>query len=255
MPISEKNNFININIYYFNIMILSNKKILLAAAVVAVGTSFAVAKGKNKKVDWAQFYRYEEANKLPEAHKAAVVFMGNSITDNWAMRDSAFFADNNYVGRGISGQTSSEMLVRFRRDVIDLEPRVVVILAGTNDVAENNGKIKLENTLGNIKSMCELARAHKIVPVLCSVLPCDLFQWRQEVQPAEKIKQLNDMIRQYAAKEKIAYVDYHSAMANPDGAMIDSLTYDHCHPSAAGYRVMESVIQPILKKALKKAKK
>ena len=159
------------------------------------------------------------------------------------------------MGRGISGQTTSEMLVRFRRDVIDLQPQVVVILAGTNDVAENNGKISLQNALGNIKSMCGLARAHKIKPVLCSVLPCDFFHWRKDItDPAKKIIELNAMIRDYAEQEKILYVDYHTAMAKPDGAMIDSLTYDHCHPSAAGYRVMESVVQPIIRKALKSRK-
>lgn len=231
-----------------------SKSAVLLAVLIAAG-SIAFAQSKKKKVDWAQFYRYEKANENPACHKAKVVFMGNSITDYWAKRDSAFFEANGYVGRGISGQTTSEMLVRFRRDVIDLHPRVVVILAGTNDVAENNGKIRLENALGNIQSMCELARANKITPVVCSVLPCDLFHWRKEIEePAKKIIELNAMIRDYAKREKIAYVDYHSAMAKPDGAMVDSLTNDHCHPSAAGYRVMESVVQPVLQKILKSKK-
>ena len=232
-------------------MKISSKQILFAVAVVAIAIG-VTAQRKTKKEDWAQFYRYEQANLNHACHKPKVVFMGNSITDYWVKRDSAFFTCNNYVGRGISGQTTSEMLVRFRRDVIELQPQVVVILAGTNDVAQNNGKISLQNVLGNIKSMCELARAHKIKPVLCSVLPCDLFHWRKEISdPAKKIIELNAMIRDYAKQEKIPYVDYHTAMAKPDGAMIDSLTYDHCHPSAAGYSVMESVVQPVLKKALK----
>lgn len=231
---------------------IQSRVLALFVVIVAAGSiTFAQTK-KDKKVDWAQFYRYEQANLNPACHNPKVVFMGNSITDFWASRDSAFFADNGYVGRGISGQTTSEMLVRFRRDVIDLQPQVVVILAGTNDVAENNGKISLENAIGNIQSMCELARAHKIKPVLCSVLPCDVFQWRSDISdPAKKIIELNAMIRDYAKRENIPYVDYHTAMAKPDGAMIDSLTYDHCHPTAAGYRVMESVVQPIIKKALK----
>lgn len=229
-----------------------SKSIMLLALAIAAGSMLS-AQNKKKKTDWAQFYCYEKANADPACHKAKVVFMGNSITDNWAKRDSAFFADNGYVGRGISGQTTSEMLVRFRRDVIDLHPRVVVILAGTNDVAENNGKISLENALGNIQSMCELARANKITPVLCSVLPCDLFHWRKEIEePAARIIELNKLISDYAKREKILYVDYHSAMAKPGGGMVDSLTYDHCHPSAAGYRVMEAVVQPVIAKALKK---
>ena len=235
-------------------MKISSKQILFAVAVVAIAIG-VTAQRKTKKEDWAQFYRYEQANLNPACHKPKVVFMGNSITDYWVKRDSAFFTCNNYVGRGISGQTTSEMLVRFRRDVIELQPQVVVILAGTNDVAQNNGKISLQNVLGNIKSMCELARAHKIKPVLCSVLPCDLFHWRKEISdPAKKIIELNAMIRDYAKQEKIPYVDYHTAMAKPDGGMIDSLTYDHCHPSAAGYSVMESVVQPIIRKALKSRK-
>ena len=234
---------------------IQSKTIALLAVIISAGSITFAQTRKKKKVDWAQFYRYEQANLNPACQKPKVVFMGNSITDYWASRDSAFFADNGYVGRGISGQTTSEMLVRFRRDVIDLQPQVVVILAGTNDVAQNNGKISLQNVLGNIKSMCELARAHKIKPVLCSVLPCDFFHWRKDItDPAKKIIELNAMIRDYAEQEKILYVDYHTAMAKPDGAMNDSLTYDHCHPSAAGYRVMESVVQPIIRKALKSRK-
>ena len=132
------------------------RKVLFTVAL-CVATLTAMA--QDKKTDWAQFYRYAEANeKVTERPDA--VFMGNSITDGWASQDPEFFKKNNFVGRGISGQTSSEMLVRFRRDVIDLNPRCVVILSGTNDVAQNNGYIAPENTLGNIISMCELAKAN-----------------------------------------------------------------------------------------------
>ena len=117
--------------------------------------------------------------------------MGNSITDNWALMDSVFFAEHRFVGRGISGQTSAEMLVRFRQDVIGLSPEAVVIMAGTNDLAQNNGYIALENILGNIASMCELAKLHKIRPILCSVLPAYRFGWRQEVPAADRIIELN----------------------------------------------------------------
>lgn len=136
----------------------------------------------------ANFGRYAEANAAIE-QSPDVVFMGNSITDNWAHMDPDFFAKNNFVGRGISGQTSSEMLVRFRRDVIDLKPEAVVILSGTNDVAQNNGYISPENTLGNIISMCELAKAHGIKVILCSITPTSKFGWRPEIEPAQKIRE------------------------------------------------------------------
>ena len=127
--------------------------------------------------DWAQFGRYNAANQTV-TKTAEAVFLGNSITDNWYRMDSTFFLTNNYLGRGISGQTSSEMLVRFRTDVINLKPKAVVILAGTNDVAQNNGYIALENVLGNIISMTELAKAHNIRVLLCSITPAYDFGWR-----------------------------------------------------------------------------
>ena len=208
------------------------------------------AQAPTKKTDWAQFYRYDKANAQASSQKANVVFMGNSITDFWVNRDPKFFSDNGFLGRGISGQTSSEMLVRFRRDVIDIHPRVVVILAGTNDVAENNGKIELSNVLGNIQSMCELARANRIEPVLCSVLPCNHFAWRKDLQPAKKIQELNALIHEYADRAEIAYVDYYTPMATADGGMRPELTKDGCHPNDTGYKIMEEVVMGIISQAL-----
>ncbi|MGL4292362.1 MAG: GDSL-type esterase/lipase family protein, partial [Bacteroidales bacterium] len=127
--------------------------------------------------EWANFKRYAETNKQID-YPVKAVFMGNSITEGWYRQDSAFFLNNHFAGRGISGQTSEQMLVRFRRDVIDLKPKAVVILAGTNDIAQNNGYISLENVMGNIESMCQLAKANNIKPVLCSVLPAWKFPWR-----------------------------------------------------------------------------
>ena len=199
--------------------------------------------------DWAQFYRYEGKNDSL-AVSPTVVFMGNSITDCWADTVPAFFADNNFVGRGISGQVSSQMLVRFQEDVINLQPKVVVICCGTNDIAQNNGYISLEHILQNIKSMCELARANKIKPVVCSTLPAKRFKWRPEMKPANDIILLNEMIKAYAKENKIPYVDYHSALKDEENGLPLKYSKDGVHPNAKGYAVMESVIMPVLKKVL-----
>ena len=199
--------------------------------------------------DWAQFYRYEGKNDSLTT-RPDVVFMGNSITDCWADTVPAFFAENNFVGRGISGQVSSQMLVRFQEDVINLQPKVVVICCGTNDIAQNNGYMSLEHILHNIKSMCQLARANKIKPVVCSTLPAKGFKWRPEMRPANDILKLNEMIKAYAQENKIPYVDYHSALKDEENGLPKKYSKDGVHPNAQGYAVMESVILPILKKVL-----
>ena len=199
--------------------------------------------------DWAQFYRYEGKNDSLTT-RPDVVFMGNSITDCWADTVPAFFAENNFVGRGISGQVSSQMLVRFQEDVINLHPKVVVICCGTNDIAQNNGYMSLEHILHNIKSMCQLARANKIKPVVCSTLPAKGFKWRPEMRPANDILKLNEMIKAYAKENKIPYVDYHSALKDEENGLPKKYSKDGVHPNAQGYAVMESVILPILKKVL-----
>lgn len=195
--------------------------------------------------DWAKFGRYAEANAALKCNPE-VVFLGNSITDFWPGKSPKFWADNaGFVGRGISGQTTCEMLVRFRQDVIGLHPRVVVILAGINDIAQNNGKITLANVLGNLQSMTELARAHGIKVALCSVVPCSRFAWRPEIKPAMYVKQLNGMIGQYVAtlaSDDVIYVDYYSAMANHEGGLDAQLSDDGCHPTPAGYAIMERVV-------------
>lgn len=191
--------------------------------------------------DWAKFGRYEQANKeLKEPVK--VVFMGNSITEGWMRKRPEFFKEHQFAGRGIGGQTSCQMLVRFRRDVIDLHPQAVAILAGTNDVAQNIGEISLENILGNIQSMCELAQANGIQVVLCSVLPVYRFKWRPELEPAEKIISLNELIRQYADEKGLPYVDYHTAMKDERNGLPEKYSSDGVHPNEEGYRLMEEVL-------------
>jgi lysophospholipase L1-like esterase len=204
--------------------------------------------------DWAKFYRYEKANAelLASGVRPDVVFMGNSITQGWAKKNPDFFTKNNFVGRGIGGQTTSHMLVRFRRDVIELNPRAVVIMAGINDIALNNGKITHENIMNNIISMCELAKLHKIKVILCSVTPAVSFRWRKELTPAEDIIRLNAMIKEYAAKHKIPYVDYHSALLDERKGMNRKYHKDEVHPNSLCYaEVMEPIVLKVINKTLK----
>ena len=204
---------------------------------------------QTEKGDWAQFGRYADANKRVTT-PAKVVFMGNSITDGWWPKDSTFFIDNNFLDRGISGQTTSEMLVRFRQDVINLKPKAVVILAGINDIAHNNGVISLENVFGNIVSMAELARYNKITPIICSVLPAYDFPWRCGMNPAPKVIELNKMLKAYADKEGLTYVDYHSAMKDERDGLPKNLASDEVHPTLEGYKIMEKIVLEAIHKTI-----
>lgn len=203
--------------------------------------------------DWPNLKRYQLENdslKKERVPKDRVVFMGNSITDAWIRLSPAFFNDNHYVDRGISGQTTPQMLVRFRADVIDLKPKVVVIECGTNDIAGNTGPSTLEMAEDNIKSMCELARANKIKVILGSVLPANRFGWAPQVQPADSIIELNKWIREYARKNRIRYVDYHSAMVDENKGLKKEYSEDGVHPNKEGYAVMEKLVDPVIKKML-----
>ena len=199
-----------------------------------------------EKSDWANFAKYAEANKT--APRGGVVFMGNSITQGWVSTHPDFFTKNNFIGRGISGQVSSQMLVRFRRDVIDLKPTTVVILAGTNDIAQNNGFITLENTLGNIISMAELAKANGIRVILCSVLPAYEFDWRKELRPADDVIALNKLIHAYAQSNKIPYVDYHTSMKDENNGLPLKYAEDGVHPNSDGYSLMEKLVMEAINK-------
>ncbi|PZP51058.1 MAG: acylhydrolase [Pseudopedobacter saltans] len=221
------------------------KTLLLSTLVALIQVGFA-----QQKNDWANFGKYESANiavKALPASQRKVVFMGNSITEGWVKADSSFFKDNGFIGRGISGQVTSQMLVRFRQDVIALQPQAVVILAGTNDIAENQGPISLENIFGNIVSMIELAKFHKIKVIVSSVLPASEYRWRPGMQPAIKIPKLNAMLEDYCKKNKVVYADYFKKMANADNGLDEELSKDGVHPTLAGYKIMESVILPLTK--------
>jgi len=212
--------------------------------------------------DWPFLAKFRDADKLlppPAQGETRVVFMGDSITEGWGMKGTAttpdrgeFFPGKPYINRGISGQTTPQMLVRFRQDVILLKPQVVVLLAGTNDIAENTGKETMEEIGNNIASMSDLARANGIRVVLCSVLPASDFHWHKGLEPAPKTKALNAWMKDYAAKNGIVYVDYYSSMVNDEGGLKAELSPDGVHPNKAGYALMAPLAEAGIAKALKK---
>ncbi|MCB0282391.1 MAG: SGNH/GDSL hydrolase family protein [Calditrichaeota bacterium] len=229
------------------------KTILIFLTILFYSAAFAQ---KMNVEQYANFERYREANSklgLPAKSESRVVFMGNSITEGWIAKSPEFFEKEGYIDRGIGGQVSHQMLLRFRADVIDLKPKVVVILAGTNDLAQNSGYTPIESIADNIFSMAELADYHGIKVILCSVLPASDFPWKSGLEPAEKIVTLNEIIRKYAAEKGFDYVDYHTAMKDDAGGLkVPEYTTkdDLVHPNKAGYAVMEKLVSPAIEKAL-----
>ena len=214
-----------------------------------------LAQSKQVQNDWANLAKYALENKnlkTTAKEKKRVVFMGDSITEFWKVLDNSFFTGKPYVNRGISGQTTPLMLLRFQQDVIDLKPALVVILAGINDIAENTGPITTEAIFHNIVLMAESAKKNKISVALCSVLPAYDFSWRRGLQPAEKIIKLNAMISTYARKHKIVYVDYYSAMVDERKGLNKRYSDDGVHPTIAGYKIMEPILEKAIAIALKK---
>jgi lysophospholipase L1-like esterase len=211
-----------------------------------------LASQKAQLSDWPNLARYRQADlALPASEPGRVVFFGDSITDGWVQNGGKFFPGRPYVNRGISGQTTPQMLVRFRQDVVDLHPDAVVILAGTNDIAGNTGPSSLAMIEDNLRSMTEIAKANGIRVVLASVLPAAKYPWRPEVaDPATKIEDLNRWMRSFCAQAKITYLDYWSAMASPQGGMKPGISLDGVHPNAAGYAIME----PLAEKAITASK-
>lgn len=224
----------------------------IVLAIVCLG--FSIGEASAQKYEFAYFKRYEKENASlpkPARNDKRVVFLGNSITEGWVMKHPEFFKSNGYIGRGISGQTSYQFLLRFREDVINLSPALVVINAGTNDIAENTGPYVENYTFGNIVSMVELAKVNNIKVILTSVLPAAAFGWNQSIKDApEKIKSLNERIEAYAKANKIPFVNYYQSMVSSDGRSMDTkYSAEGVHPESAGYDVME----PMIKKAIEKA--
>jgi len=185
-------------------------------------------------------YAQSNAELLATGRRPDAVFLGDSITENWVRGDPGLFADGRIVGRGIGGQTSAQMLVRFHADVVALRPRVVHIMAGTNDVAGNGGLTSERAFQDNVAAMVEIARAHDIRVVLASLPPASRFFWRPEVRPAEQIRRLNAWLKDYAAREKLSFVDYHALLSTPEGAMQSGFAIDGVHPNGDGYAAMRT---------------
>lgn len=222
----------------------------------------AVVRNDARVRDWSNLARYREQNRqlTPAASTGArVVFMGDSITDAWPQpRYGSFFTGKPYVGRGISGQTTPQMLLRFRQDVIDLKPKVVVILAGTNDIAGNTGPETDEEIQGNLASMAELARANGIRVVLSSVTPVSAYHQgptaaapQTVLRPMARIRALNDWMKKYAAETGHVYLDYFTAMVDETGHLRAEFSEDDLHPNAKGYAVMGPLAEAAIARALR----
>lgn len=193
--------------------------------------------------DWPGLNKYTKENSLLTTTLKSVVFMGDSISEFWKVNDESFFTSNHFINRGISGQTTPQMLLRFRQDVIELKPSVVVILAGINDIAENTGPISIEAIMGNIISMVELSNANKIKVVLCTLLPANHFGWNPKLEPADKVIALNQLIIEYANIHKINCVDYYTALVDDVKGLPKKYSADGVHPNLEGYKLMESLVQ------------
>jgi lysophospholipase L1-like esterase len=205
---------------------------------------YLAAINANAIQDWPRLCRFRAANDdlINRGVQPGVVFMGDSITENWLLGDPGLF-DDNFVNRGISAQTTPHMLLRFRNDVIDLKPRVVHILAGTNDVAGNTGPTRPQDFKNNIMSMVELAHANGIAVILGSIPPANRFYWSPDMRPAARIRELNTWLQQYAVDNGVAYIDYYNALAGPDGELRPALGNDGVHPNRAGYVIMGQLLE------------
>ncbi|MBT8218987.1 MAG: SGNH/GDSL hydrolase family protein [Bacteroidia bacterium] len=205
--------------------------------------------------DWANLEKYRSSNmeiKHSNQNDHRIVLIGNSITEGWSTMSPEWWVGKPYINRGIGGQTTPQMLIRFRPDVIELDPTVVVILAGTNDIAGNTGPMTIAEIFGNIQSMVELAVQNDIEVVLSSVLPAQDYPWRPGLRPDQKIPELNKMLKEYANDHGIIYLDYFNAMADDRNGLPPDLAEDGVHPTVKGYRVMEALAEKAIAQALKK---
>ncbi|MAZ26551.1 MAG: acylhydrolase [Cytophagaceae bacterium] len=225
------------------------KTFFLIVGLTLLTTSHAMAQ------DWPNLGKYAAHNDSLKALKPdaeRVVFMGNSITEGWLYQMPEFFENTHYIDRGIGGQTTPQMLIRFRPDVVELNPKVVVILAGINDIAGNTGPMTVEQTFNNIQSMAEIARANDIKVVLCTLVPSNILPWKKEINPVEPVAKLNKMLTAYAKKNKMTLVDYFKAMVDDKQGLDPKYTEDGVHPTPAGYKVMAPLVEAGIKKAMKK---
>ena len=224
-------------------------KITLVFLFMSIGINAQVRfiQGGGSLMDWANLKKFQKSNQelIITTDPNRVVFMGNSITENWGVFHKNFFLDNPFVNRGISGQTTPQMLIRFKPDVVNLNPKSVVIMAGINDIAGNTGPITIENTADNIISMAEIALANNISVYICSTMPAIDFPWSPGLEPGPKVVRLNSILKNYCAKKGIPYVDYYSVMSDSKGGLkVPEFTSpdDLVHPNLAGYKVMGEII-------------
>jgi len=215
-----------------------------------------VACSSEKKLveqDWPNLKYYRSKNlKLgsPSKSENRVVFMGNSITEGWSTLQPEFFESKSYINRGISGQTTPQMLIRFRQDVIDLKPKLVLILAGINDIAGNTGPSNVTMITNNIISMAQLAKSNKIKVIICSILPAKDFPWNPGMNPPPKILNVNQILRSYALANGMVYLDYYSLMVDESNALIDEYGSDGVHPNKEGYKVMSLLAEQEINRIL-----
>jgi lysophospholipase L1-like esterase len=234
------------------------KKIIISASFLLFNFMISSAFGQNKPeegwINWTNFKKYSNQNKeVKERQKGEVrvVFLGDSIFEGWSVARPDFFSGKPYFNRGISGQVTAQMLLRFQEDVVNLKPDVLVLKAGINDIAENAGPYDQQKTLNNIKSIVQLAKASKTKVVLCSVLPANRFVWRRALTPADKVIDLNTALQEFAKLENVLYLDLYSAVVDDQKGMKSIYANDGVHPTVEGYKVLE----PLVEEAIKRVKK
>ena len=238
---------------------IDRRAVLFGSAALGLMATAAKAAPRTDveiKDDWPWIARYAEENQLILSSNAPVhvVFMGDSITENWKKRDPSFFREG-WICRGISGQTSPQMVLRMASDVVALKPKLVHIMAGTNDIAGNTGPMTIEMTMANVRGMAAIAKDADIAVVVGSVLPAASFNWRPEVRPAERIVELNKLLKTFAQENKHGWIDYHAALADGSGGLNGSYGNDGVHPVLAGYKVMAELAEPKIWRMLNKLTK
>jgi acyl-CoA thioesterase I len=223
------------------------------ALAICLGYFCQISLAADVVTDWANLTRYHDASQVLASQAKVpgrVVFMGDSITEGWGVSRPQFMDNKTHINRGISGQTTPQMLLRFKQDVLDLNPDVVVILAGTNDIAGNTGPATLKMITDNISCMIQLAKVHRIKVIIGSVLPADHYGWAPTIQPVAQIKELNLWLLRYSGQHHLHYVDWYNALKTPEGALDGKYGDDGVHPNSHGYEVMENLLTPVLQQTL-----